>query len=80
MAKGKKSKAGWLVCLDYPAKGDTLRTLEVLYAGPDRKKAHAVAEKSLDTTKPSSVTVMRVTHFVVLSGDALVASLPRAAF
>jgi hypothetical protein len=75
-----KNKSGWLVCLDYPGKGDTLRTFEVLYSGPDRARAHAVAEKNLNGSDPKPVVVMRVTRSVTLSDDSLVASLPRAAF
>lgn len=86
MAKAK-GKANWLVCFDFPAKSGDRRALDVLYFGPDRKRARSVAERHLrDTAGPSksdakaSLVVMRVTRVSPLTDDSLVSHLPRDSF
>lgn len=76
----KKAKSSFLVCAELEAtKGDKSRAFQVLYSGPDRKKAHATAERELHATG-GPLTVFKVSRSVVLASDALVASLPRKAF
>ena len=64
--------------LEGPKRTGRGTTLEVEYVGPDRRKAHAVAEEVLRGGK-NPVMVWRVTRETVLTAEDLVAGLPKDA-
>jgi hypothetical protein len=72
----RKSKKSFLVVSAPDASGKMVK----YYAGPDRKKTRAAAEKLLTENEVEAVTVLTVSSGVTLKKDHLRSMLPKDSF